>query len=65
MLRCITQAGYEVDSGGIDFIFCLCRVSKFHTGNYRNEKLDVSDWTAGSAYEEDFDDSGSSDSEAE
>lgn len=30
LTRCVTQAGYEVDSGG----------------QYRNEKLDVSDWAA-------------------
>jgi len=49
LLRCVTQAGYEVDPGG----------------KYHNEKLDVSDWTAGSTYEEDFDDSSSSDSDSE
>lgn len=45
--RCVTQAGYEVDAGG----------------NYKNEKLDVSDWTAGSAYDEEFDSSSEEESD--
>lgn len=37
-----------------------------YTGNHRNEKLDVSDWTAGSAYEDNYDSSSSGeDSETE
>lgn len=67
--RCVTQAGYEVDAGGIMDLLAFCSTfsdSGTGTGNYRNEKLDVSDWTAGSAYEDNYDDSSSSeDSETE
>ncbi len=46
--RCVTQAGYEVDAGG-NFIVILTRgngVNDSFSETYRNEKLDVSDWTA-------------------
>lgn len=49
--RCVTQAGYEVDAGGSYNQFpsrdCMC----LHVGiqlseTFRNDKLEVADWTA-------------------
>ncbi|KAI0074151.1 UDP-3-O-glucosamine N-acyltransferase [Panus rudis PR-1116 ss-1] len=37
LVKCVTQAGYEVEEGG----------------NYKHERLDVSDWTAAHDYSED------------
>lgn len=39
-MRCITQAGYEVEPGGI----------------HKHEKLEISDWTAGADEDEDNED---------
>ncbi|KAJ3728760.1 UDP-3-O-glucosamine N-acyltransferase [Lentinula raphanica] len=53
LTRCVTQAGYEVSSGE----------------SFKNEKLDVSDWTAGpdseSEEEDDEDEDGSDDSDGD
>ncbi|KAH8116631.1 UDP-3-O-glucosamine N-acyltransferase [Phellopilus nigrolimitatus] len=50
LVRCITQAGYEVESGGV----------------YKHEKLDVSDWTAGAGgLEDDEDEEGEDEDEDE
>ena len=40
VVRCVTQAGFEVEAGG----------------SYKHEKLDISDWTAGGASEDDGED---------
>ena len=55
--RCVTQAGYEVGSGGM---FCTSRTSlgivlKIVLEAYRNEKLDVSDWTVPQSESDDMD----------
>jgi len=47
--KCVTQAGFEVDAGG----------------NYRNAKLEISDWTTGGVYGEDSDEDEESEAESE
>jgi len=47
--KCVTQAGFEVDAGG----------------NYRNAKLEISDWTTAGAYDEDSDEDEESEAESE
>ena len=52
LVRCLTQAGYEVDAGGKRFLFRWKNGGYEHIMNhissetYKNEKLEVSDWTA-------------------
>lgn len=48
LLRCVTQAGYEVKEGGnIPPFHKLCR-AQLRSETFKNEKLDVSGWGAGS-----------------
>jgi translation initiation factor eIF-2B subunit gamma len=48
LVRSLTQAGYEVEAGGMFFL--VRRVPHSYplsVATIRNEKLEVSDWTAG------------------
>ena len=66
LVRCVTQAGYEVEEGGM-LIFTIrkgfvAQIAPLET--FKNEKLDVSDWAAGpgeSEQSEDDDDEDDSD----
>lgn len=64
LVRCLTQAGYEVDAGGKRFLFHWENdrheyiLNHGSSETYKNEKLEVSDWTA--APEEDSESEGES-----
>lgn len=47
LVKCVTQAGYEVNAGG-EFARSLRKLgTEISTiENYKNEKLELSDWTA-------------------
>ena len=71
LLKCVTQAGFEVDAGG-RFLYIVKgpstddRSRQFDTGNYRNAKLEISDWTIAGAYDdEDSDEDEESEAESE
>lgn len=59
LVRCVTQAGYEVDPGGlsIQYAYTFWRSCTSATESVKNEKLEISDWAAGGVSEsEDEDD---------
>ena len=55
-MRCITQAGYEVEAGSKSKLVYISpeNIKALVLGVYKNEKLEIADWTAqrsgGSAY---------------
>ena len=70
--KCVTQAGFEVDAGGVFspcvFWYDLLTIYyiDLHAGNYRNAKLEISDWTTTGAYDdEDSDEDEDSEAESE
>lgn len=61
LVRCITQAGFEVEANGQCY-FCVAdfgSLSDISVGVYKNEKLEVSDWTSGPAGSGDESEAGS------
>ena len=80
LVRCLTQAGYEVDAGGTNscvlarrvFVFCFVLFCFFFLSmtflpiaTIRNEKLEVSDWMARRPQRAGFEDVSSEDEESE
>ena len=54
--KCVTQAGFEVDAGGECphtswKPFADTHRADLYLGNYRNAKLEMSDWTTAGAYD--------------
>jgi len=69
--KCVTQAGFGVDAGGEfcscipgDYLLTIYRADSY-IGNYRNAKLEISDWTTAGAYDEDSDEDEESEEESE
>lgn len=66
VVRCITQAGYEISAGGERIppaLPCHGLIWFSYAENVKNEKLDVSDWTA--ALDETEDDESDEDEDEE
>ena len=63
--KCVTQCGYEVGASGMS-VYIFCAISPFirSTDTARNEKLDVSDWTAAQTSEDDDEDEESGEDES-
>ena len=77
LVRCLTQAGYEVDAGGTNgcffwrdafsfsFFFFFLSMTFLPIATIRNEKLEVSDWMARRPQRAGFEDVSSEDEESE
>jgi translation initiation factor eIF-2B subunit gamma len=59
LVRCVTQAGYEIDGGGKkSSLFVLCMFTKFlyrTIETLKTERLEVSDWTAAASESDNVD----------